>query len=113
MLVVGGGDSALEAAASCAEAGARNVVLSYRGSVFGRAKPKNRQRVVDAEQSGRLKVLLDSHLRKVEADKVHVEQNGRTLAIGNDAVIVAAGGILPNEFLKSIGIAVETKYGTA
>lgn len=113
VLVVGGGDSALEAAASCAEAGAKGVVLSYRGNVFGRAKPKNRQRVLDAEQAGRLKVLLDSNLRKVEPQQVQIEQHGKVIAVGNDAVIVAAGGILPNEFLKSIGIAVETKYGTA
>ncbi len=113
VVVVGGGDSALEAAASCAEAGAKSVVLSYRGNVFGRAKPKNRQRVLEAEQAGRLKVLLESNLRKVEPEQVHIEQKGKMIAVGNDAVIVAAGGILPNEFLKSIGIAVETKYGTA
>lgn len=113
VVVVGGGDSALEAAASCAEAGAKSVVLSYRGNVFSRAKPKNRQRVLEAEQAGRLKVLLESNLRKVEPEQVHIEQKGKMIAVGNDAVIVAAGGILPNEFLKSIGIAVETKYGTA
>jgi len=113
VLVVGGGDSALEAAASCAEAGARDVVLSYRGHAFQRAKPKNRQRVHDAEQSGRLKVLLESNLKRVDTTQVSIEQKGVTTEIANDAVIVAAGGILPNEFLKSIGIVVETKYGTA
>ena len=111
--MVGGGDSALEAAASCAEAGAKHVVLSYRGNVFGRAKPKNRQRVLEAEQAGLLKVLLESNLKRIEHDKVQIEQHGRMIPVGNDAVIVAAGGILPNEFLKSIGIEVETKYGTA
>jgi thioredoxin reductase/NAD-dependent dihydropyrimidine dehydrogenase PreA subunit len=113
VLVVGGGDSALEAAASCAEAGAQDVVLSYRGHAFQRAKPKNRQRVLEAEQSGRLKVMLQSNLRRVDTRQVVVEQKGVTMPLANDAVIVAAGGILPNEFLKSIGIVVETKYGTA
>jgi thioredoxin reductase len=113
VLVVGGGDSALEAAASCAEAGAQHVVLSYRGHAFQRAKPKNRQRVLEAEQSGRLKVLLESNLKRVDTTQVVIEQKGRTIQVENDAVIVAAGGILPNEFLKSIGIVVETKYGTA
>jgi len=113
VVVVGGGDSALEAAASCAEAGAKHVVLSYRGNVFGRAKPKNRQRVLEAEQSGLLKVLLESNVKRIEHAQVQIEQNGRMIAFGNDAVIVAAGGIMPNEFLKSIGIQVETKYGTA
>jgi len=35
------------------------------------------------------------------------------LQVSNDAVIVSAGGILPNDFLRSIGIEVETKFGTA
>ncbi len=113
VLVVGGGDSALEAAASCAEAGARDVVLSYRGHAFGRAKPRNRQRVLEAEQSGRLRVLLESNLKGVGETNVQIEHKGRITELANDAVIVAAGGILPNEFLKSIGIFVETKYGAA
>ena len=39
--------------------------------------------------------------------------SGKDLRLRNDAVIVSAGGILPNDFLKSIGIEVETKFGTA
>ena len=35
------------------------------------------------------------------------------LEVGNDAVIVSAGGVLPSEFLRRVGISVETKYGTA
>ena len=112
VLVVGGGDSALEAAASIAEAGG-SVLLSYRGEAFQRAKPKNRQRVQQAQQSGRLKVVLNSNVKKIEPDAVTVEQRGQHVRIANDAVIINAGGILPNEFLKSIGIHVETKYGTA
>jgi hypothetical protein len=43
---------------------------------------------------------------------VEIEQQGRLIRRANDAVIICAGGILPTEFLKSIGIQIETKYGT-
>jgi thioredoxin reductase len=113
VLVVGGGDSALEAAASVAEAGCRSVTLSYRGEAFGRAKPSNRQRVAAAQQDGRLRVLLGSNVRRIGPADVRIEQQGQELDLENDSVIVNAGGVLPNDFLRSVGIAVETKYGTA
>ena len=113
VIVVGGGDSALEAAASIAELGDTAVILSYRGEAFQRAKQRNRQRVEEASAKGRLKVLLNSQIREIRPDEVLLKQSGQDLQVSNDAVIVSAGGILPNDFLRSIGIEVETKYGTA
>jgi thioredoxin reductase/ferredoxin len=113
VLVVGGGDSALEAAASIAELGDTRVTLSYRGDAFGRAKQKNRQRVTDAANSGRLNLLLSSNVSHIHPDLVILEQSGKQLQIPNKAVIVSAGGVLPNEFLAKVGIQVHTKYGTA
>jgi thioredoxin reductase (NADPH) len=113
VIVVGGGDSALEAAASIAELGDTAVILSYRGEAFQRAKQKNRQRVDAASASGRLNVLLNSQIREIRPDDVLLKHSGQELKVANDAVIVSAGGILPNDFLRSIGIVVETKYGTA
>jgi thioredoxin reductase (NADPH) len=113
VIVVGGGDSALEAAASIAELGDTAVMLSYRGEAFQRAKQKNRQRVDAASAGGQLKVLLNSQIREIHPDAVLLKESGRELKVSNDAVIVSAGGILPNDFLRSIGIQVETKYGTA
>ena len=113
VVVVGGGDSALEAAASIAELGDTSVILSYRGEAFQRAKQKNRQRVDEASAKGQLKVLLNSQIREIRPDEVLMKQSGQELTVANDAVIVSAGGILPNDFLRSIGIRVETKYGTA
>jgi thioredoxin reductase (NADPH) len=113
VLVVGGGDSALEAAASIAEAGAATVTLSYRGEAFARAKSRNRERVAGAQRAGSLTVVLNSQVRRIDTNAVTVEQQGRLLRIANDAVIVNAGGVLPDEFLRSIGIAVDTKFGTA
>jgi thioredoxin reductase/ferredoxin len=113
VLVVGGGDSALEAAASIAEEPNTQVTLSYRSEAFSRAKMKNRQRVDAAQQTGRLKVMLRSGVKRIGVDDVEIEHAGRRTIIDNDAVIVCAGGILPTPFLRSMGIEIETKYGTA
>lgn len=113
VIVVGGGDSALEAAASIAELGDTKVCLSYRGEAFQRAKQRNRQRVEEASAKGQLTVLLNSQIREIRQDEVLLKQAGKDLQLRNDAVIVSAGGILPNDFLKSIGIEVATKFGTA
>jgi thioredoxin reductase len=93
--------------------GDTSVILSYRGDAFQRAKQRNRQRVDDASAKGQLKVLLNSQIREIRTDSVLLKQSGQDVKVANDAVIVSAGGILPNDFLRSIGIKVETKYGTA
>jgi thioredoxin reductase (NADPH) len=111
VLVVGGGDSALEAAASLAEAGA-SVALSYRGEAFQRAKTRNRERVKAAVDKGSLRLLMKSEVKAITEERVAVVHDGKGIHLPNDAVIVNAGGILPTEFLKSVGIEVETKWGT-
>jgi len=113
VLVVGGGDSALEAAASIAESGSEAVVLSYRGAEFDRAKARNRERLQSATRAGRLRVLMKSNVRQIDTGEVVLEHDGAPVTVANDAVIVSAGGVLPSEFLKRIGISVETKHGTA
>ncbi|MBS0365032.1 MAG: NAD(P)-binding domain-containing protein [Proteobacteria bacterium] len=112
VLVVGGGDSALEAAASIAEEpGCAGVVLSYRGAQFDRAKGRNRDRIQSASSGGRLKVLMSSNVKRIGAGAVSIEHGGATVDLHNDAVIVSAGGVLPSDFLRRVGIHVETKYG--
>jgi thioredoxin reductase (NADPH) len=112
VLVVGGGDSAIEAAVAIAEEFDSTVTLSYRGDAFGRVKQKNRQRLAEAEQKGNVTVLLSSKVSRIEADQVHLEHGGQTIALANDGVIVCAGGVLPTPMLKEMGIRVETKFGT-
>ena len=113
VLVVGGGDSALEAACSIAEIDGTDVTLSYRSGAFTRAKPKNRQAVEDAESAGRLRVILESNVRTIAEKIVELEQHDKRIELPNDAVIISAGGILPTPFLHSIGITVDTRFGTA
>lgn len=111
VLVVGGGDSAIEAAVAIAAEEGTSVTLSYRGAAFGRIKQKNRERLAAAEQEGRLKVVLGSKVSRIEAECVYLEC-GESVKLANDAVIVCAGGILPTPMLKEMGIRVETKFGT-
>jgi len=113
VLVVGGGDSALEAAHSIAEQPGTKVTLSYRSAAFTRAKAKNRDKVESLAAAGQLKVLMNSNVKEIREDSVLIEHEGKMTPIRNDAVIVSAGGILPTGFLKEIGVTVETKYGTA
>jgi thioredoxin reductase/Fe-S-cluster-containing hydrogenase component 2 len=113
VLVVGGGDSALEAALACADEPGTTVTLSYRSEAFSRVKQKNRELVQRAESARKLKVILSSNVEEISADTVSLDQGGKKLKIRNDAVLVCAGGILPTPFLKEIGVQVDTKFGTA
>jgi thioredoxin reductase (NADPH) len=113
VLVVGGGDSALEAAVSIAGQPDTRVTVSYRSGAFSRAKEKNRKKVAQAESEGRLTVVFNSNVKLINKDSVLIDHNGELLEIKNDNVIISAGGVLPTPFLKKVGIEVETRYGTA
>ena len=89
------------------------MILSYRGDAFSRAKQRNRERVAAAEQNGRLKVMLKSQVEAIEPGSVDLRCEDAVRKVENDSVIVSAGGVLPSDFLRSIGIEIETKYGTA
>ena len=113
VLVVGGGDSALEAATTIAAEPGTTVTLSYRSGAFTRAKQKNRERVVEMAAAGKLRVLLNSNVASIGEKDVAIDCGGNVETIPNDAVVISAGGILPSGFLRSVGIEVETKWGTA
>lgn len=113
VLVVGGGDAALEAATSIADEPGTTVTISYRSGSFNRAKEKNRQKIDKARDAGKLNVLMSSNVKEITKDGVSIDQEGKMHNIKNDGIIVCAGGILPTPFLKKIGINVETKHGTA
>ncbi len=113
VLVVGGGDSALEAALAVAGQPGTKVTLSYRGEAFGRVKPKNRERIDAAGAARRLQVLLGSEVERIGVRDVMLRAGGKSVGLPNDAVIVCAGGVLPIDLLKAVGIEFETKRGTA
>ncbi len=111
VLVVGGGDSALEAAVAIAEQKGSKVTLSYRSEAFSRVKEKNRTALKAAEETGRLRVMLKSSPTKIKPDLVTLKLEDKSVDIRNDAVIVCAGGELPTPLLKKIGVMFETKHG--
>jgi len=113
VLVVGGGDSALEAAIAVAQQPGTTVTLSYRGAAFNRVKERNRQLLAEQVDQGRLTVRLESQVLRIEHDAVLLNTTEGELALPNQAVIVCAGGVLPTTLLQQLGVAFATKYGTA
>ncbi len=112
VMVVGGGDSALEAALDIADEPGTTVTLSYRGAAFSRVKAKNRSRLDDAVAKNQINLMLESQLTNISPAKVGIKYSGKELELDNDAIIVCAGGELPTPFLKKIGITVEARFGT-
>lgn len=110
VIVVGGGDSAIEAALSLAEQ--NNVVISYRSEAFSRLKPKNREKLDQAIQKGLLDVKYKSNLEKLEPEKavLATEEEGQVV-IENDLVYIFAGGELPTQFLQKAGVEITKRFG--
>ncbi|MDO9257837.1 MAG: NAD(P)-binding domain-containing protein [Bacteroidales bacterium] len=113
ILVVGGGDSAIESALLLADQ--NNVTLSYRSDVFNRIKPKNSEKIKDAMISGRVKVLFSTEPLYINKDSVVLttSKKGEELYIENDLVYIFAGGELPTQFLQKAGVEITKKYGEA
>lgn len=111
VLVVGGGDSALEAALDISNEPGTHVTLSYRGKAFDRVKPKNRARLAEAIATEKIEQLLASTVHEIAADKVTLKLGEEFQERRNDAIIVCAGGELPTPMLKKMGIQVNTRYG--
>ena len=112
VLVVGGGDTALEAAIAVAEQPGTEVTLSYRSAAFARVKAKNRERLDTLSAAGGLRVMLNSNVQSIDTTGVRLEQQGTLHDLANEAVIVCAGGELPMPLLRSFGIEFETKFGS-
>lgn len=111
VLVVGGGDAALEAAVTISEEPNTTVTLSYRSNAFNRVKVKNRKHAESASATGRLNILLESSVTEILPDTVKLDQKGKAIEIPNDAVIICAGGILPTPLLQEIGVKIDTHRG--
>ena len=104
ILVVGGGDSAVEAAMGLSIQKGNRVTLSYRKGAFSRIKERNAQRLQDASRSPQLRVVLNSMPVEITETHVILDVNGTKEELPNNFVWIFAGGVAPNEFLKKIGI---------
>jgi len=113
ILVVGGGDSAVEAAMGLAHQRGNKVTLSYRGAEFSRIKDRNAKRIKDCIGSRKVEVLFNSQAVEIKEKSVLLQVGGTLREIANDYVWVFAGGEPPNEFLKKAGIAMGDRDLTA
>ncbi|HET7379121.1 MAG TPA: NAD(P)-binding domain-containing protein [Gaiellales bacterium] len=104
VLVVGGGDSAVETAMGLAHQRGNTVTLSYRKEAFTRIKERNAQRVRELAKSGKLKLLFNSQPVAIRPQAVVLEVAGQPRELLNDYVWVLAGSLPPNEFLREAGV---------
>jgi thioredoxin reductase (NADPH) len=104
ILVVGGGDSAIEAAMGLANQIGNKVTLSYRQERFSRIKDRNEKRMDECIRSGKIRVLFSSNPVEFTPESVIIEVKGQREQIPNDFVWIFAGGTPPFDFLKKIGV---------
>jgi thioredoxin reductase (NADPH) len=102
--VVGGGDSALEAAFALAKGGRNRVTLIHRGAEFPRVRERNRTRLAEAESAGLIRVLRDARIQSILSESIFVETPAGTEEIPNQFVFVLIGGESPEVFLQKIGV---------
>ena len=112
ILVVGGGNSAVEAALTLSEQ--NTVALSYRGSEFSRLFKDNERLLKEAIAAGRIQPLLNSNVVELGAHeaKLRIKRGGseETRQIPYDHAFVLIGADIPREFLKSLGIRMENEW---
>ena len=104
ILVVGGGDSAIEAAMGLGHQIGNQVTLSYRKKAFSRIKERNSQRIAESIRKGKVKVVFNSAPVEFKENSVVLDVSGKTQEIPNDYVWIFAGGEPPTAFLKKIGV---------
>jgi thioredoxin reductase len=109
IVVIGGGDAAVEAALMLA--GQNNVVLSYRKNTFSRIKVANDKKIKDAMEQQQLTVRFNTNLRAIAEDHVVISTEEGKVTLPNDLVFIFAGGELPIEFLQKTGIKITKKFG--
>lgn len=109
ILIVGGGDSAVEAAIALSCQKNNEVTLSYRRDAFVRLKEKNDQRIRDLMTSGAVDVMFKSEVAEIGPESVSIRAgDGALRSLANDVVFVFAGGEMPSQFLQSVGVKMRT-----
>ena len=115
VLVVGGGNAAVESAFALVDGGrCASVTISYRKTNFARCRQPNRKRIEAEIEAGRLTALLGTQVEEISEDRVTLRNGSeKPLSIQNDAVVIQVGGTAPTGLLQDIGIEIVTKYGEA
>lgn len=104
LLVVGGGDSAIEAALALAMQPGNQVTLSYRRSAFFRIKARNRDQLEEMTGNGKITLLFNSQVERIEEGRCSIQTEEGVRLVGADFVFVMAGGEPPYPLLKKVGI---------
>jgi len=113
LLVVGGGDSALEAAVGLSRINDNRVTLSYRGTSFKRARDRNREKLEAQQAAGKVQVMLESEVVEIGPNAVRLTSAGKNIEIRNDFVFVMIGGESPEDFLRRSGVEIVEKVVSA
>jgi hypothetical protein len=111
VLVVGGGDSALEAAIQLANESTAVVALSYRGAGFGKCRQANREQIDALVKKGRVELVLESEVKQIRPETVELTVQGKPFTLDNDYVLACLGGELPLEFLKACDVRLKRYHG--
>ena len=139
VLVVGGGDSALETSIAIAKAGG-SVTHSYRKEEFSRPKPENieflnmlmadptadvsvetpsSERVTtstgefmpEAQQPGKISLLMKSQVKEIGESEVKIaDKDGNELSLPNDAVFTMIGREAPLDFFRRSGVKIKGEF---
>ncbi len=111
IIVVGGGDSAIESALLLKDY--NEVILSYRKDKFARLKPKNKDKILEATNDRSIKVLYNSNLISIDEKyaTLKTDDDGQVSKIANDLVYIFAGGELPTAFLQKAGVQITKRFG--
>jgi thioredoxin reductase (NADPH) len=113
ILVVGGGDSAVEAALGLAHQRGNRVTVSYRRDAFTRLKARNEQRIVKAIGTQQIEVVYNSTPVRIQPGGVVLDVSGVKRNLLADYVWVFAGSIPATDLLESAGVEMGTRDLTA
>lgn len=109
VMIVGGGDSAIENALLLAAA--NTVTLSYRSEAFNRLKPKNAVKIKEAIDNKLIRMEFNTTVDIIKETEVVLDRNDEKIIIENDLVYIFAGGELPTQFLQKSGIEISKRFG--
>jgi thioredoxin reductase len=112
ILIVGGGDSAVEAAMGLAHQEGNKVTISYRKGEFSRLKDRNAKRIDEYIKTGKLTALFNSMPQEFREGSLLIECGGEVRELPNDFVWIFAGGTPPSDFLKAAGVAFGSTEGS-
>jgi thioredoxin reductase len=112
IVVVGGGDSAVEAALALSGQPDNQVTVMYRRDSFSRIKEGNHERIEAAINAGKVQVIWNSSPTEITPSTIVYRNGTPESVLPNDAVFIFAGGVLPTRFLRDCGIEIDTKFGS-